>query len=175
MLPCRRQSLVQPTGQRPPRPTENTPARLHQAARPHNDSAGLSNIEQQRAPHRETMCREKMGEKTKTRKDGGRRSRGWGRGRRRRRRRRRRAISKRESTPKGATPRAGAKDHSSGSGPQNKGKAGHKDHVSGSGSRSRDLWDFFPLRGAQDKHFSLQANSAAERGVSRLASRLVLV
>ena len=175
MLPCRRQSLVQPTGQRPPRPTENTPARLHQAARPHNDSAGLSNIEQQRAPHRETMCREKMGEKTKTRKDGGRRSRGRGRGRVRRRRR---AISKRESTPKGATPRAGAKDHSSGSGPQNKGKGmklGIKRPVSGSGSRSRDLWDFFPLRGAQDKHFSLQANSAAERGVSRLASRLVLV
>tara|TARA_B100000795_G_scaffold210118_1_gene163679 strand:- start:371 stop:571 length:201 start_codon:yes stop_codon:yes gene_type:complete len=52
------------------------------------------------------MRREKMGEKTKTRKDGGRRSRGRGRGRVRRRRR---AISKRESTPKGATPRAGAK------------------------------------------------------------------
>ena len=145
MLPCRRQSLVQPTGQQPPRPTENTPARLHQAARPHNDSAGLSNIEQQRAPHRETMCREKMGEKTKTRKNGGRRSRGRGRGRGRRRR----AISKRESTPKGATPRAGAKDHSSGSGPQNKGnglKRAKKTMFSGSGSRSRDLWVMSPAR-----------------------------
>ena len=171
VLPCHRQSLVQPTGQRPPRPTENTPARLHQAARPHNDSAGLSNIEQQRAPHRETMRREKMGEKTKTRKDGGRRSRGRGRGRGRRRRR---AISKRESTPKGATPRAGAKDHSSGSGPQNKGKALKKikkTMLAVPGLDPGTSGIFFPLRGAQDtlniSHF--RQNSATERGVSPVA------